>query len=177
MTTLGTFALGPPVQIAYAVTDVADAASRWATELGAGPFFVNEHIELHDVVHRGRPADFDHTSAYGQWGAVMVELVHDHGTGPSVVRDRFAPDEGGLHHLAFIVDDLDGTVRALSAAGHEVVMTARTVGGTTFHFVDLVASHGHFVELYERSARLERFYGMVAAAADGWDGRDPVRPL
>ena len=44
---------------------------------------------------------FDHTSAYGQWGDIMVELVQDHGTGPSVVRDLYNVDESGLHHLAF----------------------------------------------------------------------------
>ena len=41
---------------------------------------------------------FDHSSAYGQWGDVMVELVEEH-TPPLV-----APGSG-VHHLAFIVDD------------------------------------------------------------------------
>jgi len=93
------------------------------------------------------------------------------------VRDRFAPGRSGLHHLAFVVDDLDLSGRQLVAAGFELAMSATTAGGTTFHFVDLTASHGHFVELYERSDRLARFYCMVADAAADWDGRDPVRRL
>ena len=68
---------------------------RQAREFGAGPFFLRRHIPLASVTYRGTPATFDHTSAYGQWGAVMVELVQDHGIGPSVVRERFAPDESG----------------------------------------------------------------------------------
>lgn len=173
--THGAGLLGPPVQIAYAVPDAVAAAEQWAADFGAGPFFVNHHIELVDVVHRSRPATFDHTSAYGQWGAIMVELVEDHTDGPSVVRDLFPPGTSGLHHLAYFVDDLDATVRALLDQGHALAMSARTVGGVEFHFVDAVATHGHMFELYRPDERLRAFYGKVAAAAQGWDGRDVIR--
>jgi hypothetical protein len=169
--------LGPPVQIAYAVPDAAAAAERWATQLGVGPFFVRPHIPVVDVVHRGRPANFDHTSAYAQWGATMVELVQDHGIGPSAIRDMYGPAESGLHHLGFIVPDLDLAVRHVIDVGYSLAQSARTVGGTVFHFVDTVAALGHMLELYERSQRLLAFYADVRAAADGWDGRDPIRWL
>jgi hypothetical protein len=167
--------LGSPVQIAYAVPDAVEAAHRWAARYGAGPFFVRRHIALDEVVHRGAPATFDHTSAYGQWGSTMVELVQDHGTGPSVVRDVFAEGLGGLHHLAFFVPDLEEAVEMLGRDGHPVAMTARTPGGVRFCFVDTVETHGHMLELYEPSDRLMAFYAAVAEAADGWDGTDPVR--
>lgn len=170
-------ALGAPVQIAYAVPDAVAAAQRWAADAGAGPFFVRPHIEVVDVVHRGVATTFDHTSAYGQWGAIMVELVQDHTDGPSVVHDVFAPGASGLHHLAFFVDDLEMTIRTLADDGHELAMSARTIGGLEFHFVDALATHGHFFELYRPTDRLRGFYDMVAASAVGWDGRDPVRML
>lgn len=169
--------LGAPVQVAYAVPDAVDAAERWAADCGAGPFFVRPDIELFDVVHRGRPAAFDHTSAYGQWGSIMVELVQDHTDGPSVVHDAFPPGTSGLHHLAHIVDDVPATIRTLVDRGHELAMSARTGNGTEFHFIDALATHGHFIELYPRSDRLLAFYAMVADAAAGWDGTDPVRLL
>jgi Glyoxalase/Bleomycin resistance protein/Dioxygenase superfamily len=169
--------LGAPVQIAYAVPDALDAAERWVADHGAGPFFVRAHIELVDVIHRGRPATFDHTSAYGQWGSIMVELVEDHTDGPSVVRDMFPPGGGGLHHLAYIVDDVPTTIRTLADRGHELAMSARTSNGTEFHFVDAVATYGHFLELYPPSERLREFYAIVAEAAVGWNGADPVRML
>lgn len=169
--------LGPPVQIAYAVPDAIEAARRWASDFGAGPFFVNPHIALADVVYRGRPATFDHTSAYGQWGSIMVELVQDHGTGPSAVRDMFAPDQSGLHHLAFFVADTEATIAALGGLGYELAMSAATVGGVRFHFVDGRATHGHMFELYQPTDRLVSFYASVADAARGWDASDPVRML
>jgi catechol 2,3-dioxygenase-like lactoylglutathione lyase family enzyme len=107
----------------------------------------------------------------------MVELIQDHGDGPSIVRERFRTGESGLHHVAFIVDDISTCVSRLSDEGLPMAMTADTAGGTAFHFVDAWASHGHFLELYERTDRVERFYRMVADAASGWDGRDPVRQL
>jgi len=168
--------LGPPVQVAYAVPGAFEAARWWAAELGAGPFFVRSHIALREVVYRGRPAEFDHTSAYGQWGNLMVELVQDHGTGPSVVRERYAPDESGLHHLAFIVPDLDEATARFASLGMELAMSAST-SATRFHFVDAVATMGHMIELYQRTDRVEGFYSMVRDAAEGWRGDDPVREL
>jgi catechol 2,3-dioxygenase-like lactoylglutathione lyase family enzyme len=171
-----TAALGAPVQIAYAVPDADAAAHRWASELGAGPFFLRRHIAVSDVVYRGQPSVFDHTSAYGQWGPVMVELVQDHGTAASVVRERFAPHESGLHHLAFIVADLDRATAHVESLGFALAMTARS-STTRFHFLDAVPTLGHMIELYERSDRLAAFYAMVLEASIGWDGTDPVRPL
>ena len=166
--------LGAPVQIAYAVDDAAAAAEKWAEELGAGPFFLSEHIPVSDVIYRGSPAGFDHTSAYGQWGDIMVELVQDHGTGPSVVRERFSTGENGLHHMAFFVDDLDVATAALKQQGFELAMSARA-GSTRFHFIDAVRRLGHFIELYEDSDRLVSFYRDVRLASIGWDGTEPVR--
>ncbi len=165
------------MQVAYAVPDAETAAAAWADRWGAGPFFVRRHIPLTDVVYRGEPATFDHTSAYGQWGSLMVELVQDHGAAPSAVRERYGPGDAGLHHLACFVDDLDAALTELNRAGHDTVMTA-TAGTTPFAFVDLWTSHGHLLELYPgHVASLRDFYAMVAAAALDWDGRDPVRVI
>ena len=168
--------LAGPVQLAYAVDDVTDAARRWNATEGIGPFFVREHIAVTDVVHRGRPSRFDHSSAYGQWGAVMVELFVQHDDAPSAVRDMYAPGETGLHHLAYFVDDLDVTAAALDAAGYPQAQIA-TAGTTRFAFHDAVRQLGHMFELYEPNEGLRGFYAMVAGAARDWDGQAPVRAL
>jgi hypothetical protein len=157
--------LGAPVQVAYAVADVDTAAHHWAS-LGAGPFHVARHILLRDVRVRGRPGRFDHSSAYGQWGSIMVELVQLHSGGPGPTH--------GIHHLAFLVPDL---AAALAEASWPVALWASTAGGQAFAFLDATADLGHYVELYEPSPRLLGFYRMVASAAEGWDGADPVREL
>lgn len=169
--------LGPPVQIAYAVPDAVAAAEQWTRTTGAGPFFVAAHIPLVDVVVRGRPAEFDHTSAYGQWGPVMLELVQCHSAAPNVVVDVLGDRPSGLHHLACWVDDLDEATAHLAERGHPLAMSARTTGGTEFRFIDTIRQFGHLVELYVATPQLRGFYAMVAAAAADWDGTDPVRAL
>ena len=169
------FKLGPPVQIAYAVDDAREAASQWAKDFGAGPFFLAEHIPVTNVVHRGKPGVFDHTSAYGQWGNVMVELVQDHGTGPSAIRDLYAPGETGLHHVAYFVADLDEATAELAKRGFPLAMSAEARGDTRFHFIDAVDQMGHFLELYEPSSALQSFYQKVRSEAEDWDGADPIR--
>lgn len=163
--------LGGPVQVAYAVDDVERAAERWVGR-GVGPFFVRVHIEVVNARVRGRPSSFDHSSAFAQWGEVMIELIHQHDAGPDPV-----VGVGGVHHVAHFVSDFDAATAALAAAGHAEVLYAETSTGMPFAFHDALDDRGHLIEIYERTAGLGRFYELVRAAAIDWDGTDPVRRL
>jgi hypothetical protein len=161
----GELGLGPPVQLAWVVDDVDRAAADFAHRFGAGPFVVARHIEVVDVVHRGVPGRFDHSSAYGQWGEVMVELVQQHGDAPSPVTEHAGAPH--LHHVAHLVDDLDAALERCRGAGLDTAFTAATAGGLRFAFVDARRSLGHFLELYEPSDALVAFYAEVRALATG----------
>lgn len=161
------------VQTAYYVPDAEAAAAHWAEQFGAGPFFLMEHIALRDVIVRGAPSQFDHTSAYGWCGNLMVELVQQNCSTPSIFNDR----AWGLHHLAHFVDSLPAAIANYEARGAATAMEAITVTGTAFAFVDTNVTHGHYFELYEHSQVLGDFYDMVRQAASGWRGEDPVRGI
>ncbi len=167
--------LGNPVQIAYFVTDIEAAARSMNARFGAGPFFVARRIALARGVHRGRACRFVHSSAYGQWGEVMLELVQQDEEGPSPFRDLFAPGREGLHHLAYFVSDLDAAIDACSGDALPLASRATTESGVEFAFVDATASLGHMLELYEASPPLRGFYQLVREAAAGWDGSDLIR--
>jgi hypothetical protein len=156
---------GGPVQVAYGVTDVRTAALRWSAR-GAGPFFVREHIAVDDVAVEGRPGVFDHSSAYGQWGTIMVELV--------AVHEPMTLACIGLHHMAFFVASHDQAAAELAGAGLPEALRARA-GASRFSFHDARPELGHLIEIYEATGTLRRFYAMVAEAALDWDGRDPIR--
>lgn len=168
---------GPIVQIAYYVPDARVAAQRAAELHGAGPFHVIDEIELAWGEVRGEPCAFLHSSAYGQWGEVMMELVQQDREGPSPFREMYAPDESGLHHMAVMVNDLGETYRRVTDAGFALAARAETVTGTEFAFVDTVAEFGHMTEIYEGTRALRGFYDFVRHSALGWDGTDPVRTL
>lgn len=146
------------MQIAYAVADVHAAVARRSVATSAGPFFVIEHIPLAVARIRGAEGEFDHSSAYGQWGSVMVELVEEHS--PPLVEPGT-----GVHHLAFMVESLPAAQAWCVEQGWAELLWARTSGGQEFAFMDARAELGHLVELYEPSPSLLAFYAKVAAAA------------
>lgn len=166
-----------PVQVAYHVPDIRRAAMDFSRALGAGPFFVLERIELSRASHRGRPAAFLHSSAYGQWGEVMLELVQQEDDGPSPFRDLYAPEQTGIHHVAYFTTALESAIAHLKAGGMPLATRAVTRSGQTFVFVDATARLGHMIELYEPAEALLDFYRMVRDSAAGWQGEDPVRSL
>jgi len=164
-------------QVAYFVDDVRRSAADMTRTFGAGPFFVIDRIELAWCRHRGEDCPFVHTSAYGQWGEVMMELVQQESEGASPFRDLFDPGTFGLHHVATIVDDLTDAKHAYENNGLSVATEAQTLGGTEFAFIDATQTMGHFIEIYERSEELVGFYAMVREAASGWQGDQPLRTL
>lgn len=167
----------PIVQLAYVVNDPRAAAERMAKRYGAGPFFLIERIELSWGEHRGQPAKFLHSSAYGQWGELMMELVKPEDDGPSPFHDLY-PDGGeGLHHAAMMVPSLADAYEACDTQGLAIAARAQTLTGTEFAFVDTTAELGHMLEIYEGSDSLRGFYAMVRAAADDWDGLNVIRSL
>lgn len=169
----------PVRQLAYKVNDLEAAAAAHHRQFGSGPFFVLRHVALAASQHRGVATPFDHSSAYGQWGSVMVELVVQHNPDPSALHDMFPWGAGteGLHHAALFVDDLDAAIARFAAEAAPLAQLSVTTGGTAFAFVDTRASLGHMLELYEPTAQLTGFYDLVAGAAKGWDGRDLIREL
>jgi catechol 2,3-dioxygenase-like lactoylglutathione lyase family enzyme len=167
-----------PVQLAYFVTDIREAAHRAAESFGAGPFYILERIELDWGEHRGARCDFVHSSAYGQWGDLMMELVQQDEEGPSPFRDLYAPGEQGLHHVASFVSSIDETIEAYQGSGFPLAARAVTKNaGSEFAFIDTTSQTGHMLEIYEPSKPLLGFYDFIRDAARDWQGRDPVRDL
>lgn len=145
-----------PVQIAYAVGDLHAAVHHWESR-GVGPFVLREHIEVDNARVFGEPGVFDHSSAYGQWGELMVELIHQHNPGEVPVVGT-----SGVHHVATFVDDFEEAHAALIEAGHEEVMYAEA-GGMPFAFMDARKEMGHHLEIYEGTDRLRAFFAQIKA--------------
>lgn len=164
-------------QVAYFVPDVKLAARRHAALFGSGPYYVAEHIALTLSEHRGHAAPLDHTSAYGQWGELMIEFVQQNNPGPSVFRDLFPDGAQGFHHVALIVDDLRASMQEFERAGHETGLYAEVAPGMGFAMMDCTRDYGHFVELYEPTPVLLGVYDMVRKAAAEPDGGDVIRPF
>ena len=163
------------LQIAY-VVDNLDAVMRgWTETIGAGPFFAQKNMHV-ETEYRGQPSWIDVSAAFGQGGAVQVELIEVHGDNPSVYRDMYSRGQFGCHHVALFVDDLAEQLRVNRLVGHEVGMRG-SFAGTPYAYVDTRSSTGIFTELFQNTAGINLLYKRIADAAADWDGRDPVRPM
>lgn len=169
----------PLRQVAFFVEDVREAARAHHAAFGSGPFFVADNIPLARAVHRGVERELDHTSAYGQWGEVMVEFVAQNNPGPSPFRDLYPEGSGrwGMHHIAIFVDDVDAEIARFSASGAPCALRAEMTDGFVFAFADTVATMGVMTELYAPAPVLLDFYAMVAQAATDYRGGDPIQTI
>ena len=166
-------------QLAWFVPDIEEAALEHHKLFRSGPFFTFAHVPLEWSEYRGERVHHDHSSAYGQWGDVMVEFVTQHGTDPSAFHDMFEPGSTNraLHHMAIWVDDLGQAISDFSAQDIPLVQLSKVAKGTRYAFVDARETTGHMLELYEPTEQLTGFYQMVREAAQNWDGTDPIRKL
>ena len=73
--------------VGYVVEDLRAGIERFARDFGAGPFFVIEHIAFDEVTFEGAPAVYDHSSAFGAWGPILVELTQVHDAQPAGLAD------------------------------------------------------------------------------------------
>jgi len=165
------------VQLAYRVNDIDEACHHWARTMGAGPFLLRRNMQV-SVTHRGEPAAYDHSAAFGQWGPVMLELIEVHRCFPDTLVEVIEHDIAGtLHHAACFVDDLDAASDALQADGVDLVMEVISTSGIRTHFLDTRATSGALLEIYSPNEHLQGLYDKVKALAVDWDGSDPVRVI
>lgn len=162
--------------LGYVVEDLRVGVERFAATFGAGPFFVMEHLEFDAVTYDGGPAIYDHSSGFAAWGPILVELTQVHDAQPQGLRDALAKPGSGVGHVAWLADDLEAETARLQSAGLRSFHTGRT-GPAQAVWFDGGPQLGHPVEVLQRRPELERFYAIVRAAAEGWDGSDVCRVI
>ena len=162
------------MQMCWVVPDLDAAIDRWVTTAGVGPFFWFDEVVATDGRHRGKPADFPaSTAAIAYAGDMQIELVCQENDEPGVFRDLFPRGQYGLHHLALICDDYEAERDAYVGTGAELAFEAY-IGDARTAWVDTSPTLGFMVELLEPSRSRARGFAAMRAAAEAWDGKDPI---
>jgi Glyoxalase/Bleomycin resistance protein/Dioxygenase superfamily len=162
------------MQVCWLVPDLEEAIDGWVRSAGVGPFFWFDDVGATGGVHRGEPADFPtSTAAIAYAGDVQVELVCQENDEPGVFRDLFAPGQYGLHHMALVCEDYVAERDIYVEAGAELAYEAY-IGGTRTCWVDTSPTLGFMVELLEPSRSRSRGFAAMRAAAESWDGTNPI---
>jgi len=166
---------GQIAQMAFVPSDFDAAIAYWTKIMGVGPFYLFEDIALEDMRYRGQPTDARFTVAIAYWGDIQIELVKAendapaHYNGDYGVRDR-------LHHVLQFVDDFDAAMRAVAAAGGEIIVSG-SFGGGQVAYVDPGAGPGGLVEIFQPGEGAGALFDMIKQAGVDWDGSDPIRRL
>lgn len=165
----------PIVQIGYSVQSIPEAVEFLASALGAGPFFVMPGISIPSLRNSNGPIVWEHSAAFGQWGNVGIELQQTDRLDPP---DAFGPTyqrTNGVNHLAYIVEDLPEERTRLERMGLKLLFEAHNGPHDSLLFDAPLL--GHTIEVHRDFTLFQDLRAAMVAAADGWDGSDPLRPV
>ena len=99
---------GRPIShIGYAVKSIPQTVDLWSRAFGAGPFYTVDDVVFDEVTHRDGPAVFEHSSAFGQWGDITVELWEVRKLEPKAAFGPRLNPINQLNHVAYWVDDVE----------------------------------------------------------------------
>lgn len=166
-------------QNGYVVRDLESALRHWTEVLGVGPFFLLEHVKVENFTYRGEPSSVEISLAFSNSGPLQIELIQQLGDAPSMYRDFLAAGREGLQHLAYWTEDFDGLLERASRSGFEVGQAGSFGADGRFVYFSNEAHPGTVVELSEvkPGGLKDRFFRHIAAAAEGWDGSQPIRRM
>ncbi len=133
-------------QQAYVVADRDAAEQSMRASLGCGAFVDLPAADL-DYEVRGERVSCALALGFARSGNMQIELIEPvRGEGLHV--EFLASNGPGLHHLGFLVDDLDAVVALGEASGFPNVMGGR-FGSLRFCYLDTWDTLGLYVELVE----------------------------
>ncbi len=137
----------PPVsQIGVVVRDVDKAIEYYSKNFGLGPFKTIV-ISRKDAVVRGKPANYKAKLAFADMGQAQLELIEI--LEGETIQKEFLNSKGeGIHHLGFIVKDLEGEVAKWEKGGFGVLQRSKP-GEPGFAYMDTERVGGVILELIQ----------------------------
>ena len=167
---------GRVCQNGYVVRDIEAALKHWTGVLGIGPFFYAEHVQLENFRYHGEPFDLEMSVALTNSGDLQIELIQQRNDAHSMYRDFLNSGCEGLHHMSYWTTSYQEDYDRLIAHGFKVGHEGLTAGGPFVYF-DTEMHPGTVIELSDISGSKGDFFEYVRAAAENWDGADPVRKI
>ena len=165
------------MQMCWVVPDLEASIRHWVSTAGAGPFFVFEGVHFDESQYRGKPSDVQGCrAAIGQLGDMQIELVMPTDAGPGLWTDIVPAGRLGFHHVGLYCTDYEADRGAYMAQGAELAFEGLMMGARTC-YIDCTSTLGFMAEMITANPIAEQVFGAFRAAAEGWDGKDPIRTL
>ncbi|MCL6625894.1 VOC family protein [Alicyclobacillus shizuokensis] len=136
-------------QIGIIVRDIEKTARKFAEFFGVETpsWQLTDGQDRAHTEYRGEATDARAKLAFFHMGSVDIELIEPVG-GPSTWQEFLDTHGEGVHHIAFVVKDMQGKLKALDAMGIPLVQRGDYEGGR-YAYVDAGESLKVIVELLE----------------------------
>jgi len=170
--------IGTVLQAAYVVADIRKAIAFYQQRMGAGPFFVLDHVKSPSRIYRGKSFPAEASVAMAFAGNLNIELMQVHDDAPSVLREGIERYGYGFHHFGVPYDDMEAALKTYLDEGYVEVTRNRVPTGGEVIFLDPPhPAHPGYIELLPVNPGMEETFGRFWRAAQDWDGKDPIRPF
>jgi hypothetical protein len=164
-------------QAGYVVDDIQAAMRHWYQILGVGPWFYAERVPVENFRYKGRPSPIEVSVALANSGPLQIELIQQRNDAPSMYRDFLAAGRPGLQHVACWTTNFDDDLARLTARGLSIGMQGEVGRNGRYVYFETEMHPGTVVELSEVAGPKGVLFRLIRQAADGWDGKDPIRPF
>lgn len=123
-------------RVALVVGNVQKTVENYWDILGIGPWDIHDMRPpmLTNLIYHSKPAKFGMKVAIAKLGTTELALIEPM-SGESIYSDFMAEHGEGLHHIEFLVDNVDETTQVMSKEGFPPLMSGR-VGDGAFAYYD-----------------------------------------
>ncbi len=138
-------------QICLVVKDLQKTIEQYWENLGIGPWkiYLFEEPLLREMTIKGRPATYRMHVAICQLENISIEVIQPI-FGETIYKEFLEQRGEGLHHIGFIIQNLDEEIKSFEAKGLNPIQTGRFQGGG-FAYFDSQERFGTILELIEKS--------------------------
>jgi hypothetical protein len=157
------------------VRDLDKALASWLA-LGVGPWYVMRGQHLR-TLYRGEPCEVTVSIAFANSGDMQLEVIAQEAGDASIYTEFLASGREGFNQFAYWAADFDAAVQSVRDAGWPVVWSGGEADGVRFVYLEAADGPAPIIEISELNDATRGLGELVRAAADGWDGADPIRSL
>jgi methylmalonyl-CoA/ethylmalonyl-CoA epimerase len=143
--------LGDCVQVGLVVRDIDRTMAMLSELFGMGPFRTLDWppADRADLkrFYRGKPGNYTSRMAWADLGPIELELIQPL-EGESIFRDYLEEHGEGIHHLKFLVAELEPVIEYLAGFGIEVSLRGEGLRpGTEWAFFGTESQMGFGIEI------------------------------
>lgn len=143
------FPPGSLCQIGIVVKSIDETTKYYQEIFGFGPFEIR-HVDYPTATYYGETAGYRGKRAFFNLGPIQIELIEL--KDGKTIHEPFLREKGeGLHHIGFLVKNLEEGKRKAQKAGLTITQGFTRPGGTGFAYLDSDKVGGVIFELIQRA--------------------------